>query len=71
MKAFESRISIGGGQFNVVQMRDRLIVLPTKDLRDGHVAKYPGLAKYLDRIEEREMKSKPEIVGELMDMLFA
>ena len=70
MQAFDKRISIGGGQWNIVKMKDRLIVLNTNDLRNGHVSKYPGLAKWLDQIEELEMKTRYEIVTELIEMMF-
>lgn len=71
MKAFDERTTIGGVITNPASVRGMLCVLPTSALRNGHVAQYPELTPLLARIEELEMKSKVEIMDELVEMLFA
>lgn len=70
MQAHEARIHLGAETVDYASVRGKLVVLHTSELRDGHVPRYPGLAKYLGQIEELEMKTKREIINELVPIMF-
>lgn len=70
MDAFNKRVHFAGREYIGIDLHTKLMGLPTNTLRSGEVAQYAALTPYLGQIEELEMKTKLEIVDELVDLMF-